>query len=59
VHRASRLYLGDAVEDAVDAAHTMQGLLVIAAAGNDGGAGDDGDVASPGIVEYRNLCRRS
>ena len=43
------IILGDAVEDAVDAAYDA-GIVVVAAAGNDGGAGDDGDVASPGIV---------
>lgn len=44
------IILGDAVEDAVDDAYNA-GIVVIAAAGNDGGSGDDGDVASPGIVD--------
>ena len=35
-----------AVDDAID-----QGIFVVAAAGNDGGPDDDGDVASPGGVE--------
>jgi len=43
------IILGDAVEDAVDAAYDA-GIVVIAAAGNDGES-DDGDVASPGIVD--------
>ncbi|NCF96399.1 MAG: S8 family serine peptidase [Euryarchaeota archaeon] len=43
------IILGDAVEDAVDAAYDA-GIVVVAAAGNDGGSDDDGDVASPGIV---------
>ena len=42
------IILGDAVEDAVDAAYDA-GIVVVAAAGNDG-ENDDGDVASPGIV---------
>lgn len=42
------IILGDAVEDAVDAAYDA-GIVVVAAAGNDG-LDDDGDVASPGIV---------
>ncbi|MAH91435.1 MAG: hypothetical protein CMA11_06665 [Euryarchaeota archaeon] len=41
--------LGDAVEDSVDAAYDA-GIVVVAAAGNDGGDNDDGDVASPGSV---------
>ena len=41
--------LGDAVEDAVETAYDA-GIVVVAAAGNDG-ANDDGDVASPGIVD--------
>ncbi|HIG02970.1 MAG TPA: hypothetical protein EYQ53_01090 [Candidatus Poseidoniales archaeon] len=40
---------GDAVEQAVDDAYDA-GIVVIAAAGNDG-ENDDGDVASPGSVE--------
>ena len=44
------IILGDAVEDAVESAYNA-GIVVIAAAGNDGGTNDDGDVASPGIVE--------
>ena len=40
----------DALEAAVDRA-IDQGIFVIAAAGNDGGPDDDGDVASPGSVE--------
>ena len=43
------IILGDAVEDAVDNAYDA-GIVVIAAAGNDG-EDDDGDVASPGIVD--------
>lgn len=44
------IILGDAVEDAVEDAYNA-GIVVIAAAGNDGGSGDDGDVSSPGIVD--------
>ena len=40
----------DALEAAVDRA-IDQGVFVVAAAGNDGGSDDDGDVASPGGVE--------
>ena len=40
----------DALEAAVDRA-IDQGVFVVAAAGNDGGPDDDGDVASPGSVE--------
>ena len=43
------IILGDAVEDAVESAYDA-GIVVIAAAGNDG-ENDDGDVASPGIVD--------
>ncbi len=43
------IILGDAVEEAVDNAYDA-GIVVIAAAGNDG-TNDDGDVASPGIVD--------
>ena len=43
------IILGDAVEDAVENAYDA-GIVVIAAAGNDG-RDDDGDVASPGIVD--------
>ena len=43
------IILGDAVEDSVDSAYDA-GIVVIAAAGNDG-ENDDGDVASPGIVD--------
>ena len=39
----------DALEDAVDRA-IDEGIFVVAAAGNDGGPDDDGDVASPGSV---------
>lgn len=39
----------DALEAAVDRA-LDDGIYVVAAAGNDGGADDDGDVASPGSV---------
>ena len=44
------IILGDQVEDAVENAYN-EGIVVVAAAGNDGGANDDGDVASPGIVD--------
>ena len=40
---------GDDVESAVDSAYD-QGIVVVAAAGNDG-SNDDGDVASPGTVD--------
>jgi subtilisin family serine protease len=40
----------DELEEAVDNA-INQGIFVVAAAGNDGGPDDDGDVASPGSVE--------
>ncbi|MBB70711.1 MAG: hypothetical protein CMB28_06365 [Euryarchaeota archaeon] len=43
------IILGDAVEDAVENAYDA-GIVVIAAAGNDG-KNDDGDVSSPGIVD--------
>ena len=43
------IILGDAVEEAVEAAYNA-GIVVVAAAGNDG-QNDDGDVASPGIVD--------
>lgn len=43
------IILGDAVEDSVEAAYDA-GIVVVAAAGNDG-ENDDGDVASPGIVD--------
>ena len=38
--------LENAVQDALE-----QGIFVVAAAGNDGGQDDDGDVSSPGSVE--------
>ena len=41
---------GRASEAAVERA-LAQGIFVVAAAGNDGGSNDDGDVASPGSVE--------
>ena len=41
---------GRASEAAVERALT-QGIFIVAAAGNDGGSGDDGDVASPGSVD--------
>lgn len=41
---------GRASEAAVERA-LAQGIFVVAAAGNDGGSGDDGDVASPGSVD--------
>jgi len=44
------IILGDAVETAVENAYDA-GIVVIAAAGNDGGSNDDGDVSSPGIVQ--------
>ncbi len=40
----------DELEDAVNRA-INQGIYVVAAAGNDGGENDDGDVSSPGSVE--------
>ena len=40
----------DELEDAVNRA-INQGIYVVAAAGNDGGDNDDGDVSSPGSVE--------
>ncbi|MBN16896.1 MAG: S8 family serine peptidase [Candidatus Thermoplasmatota archaeon] len=40
----------DQLEEAVDNAIDV-GIFVVAAAGNDGGADDDGDVSSPGSVE--------
>ena len=40
----------DELEDAVNRA-INQGIYVVAAAGNDGGEDDDGDVSSPGSVE--------
>ena len=40
----------DDLEDAVNRA-INQGIYVVAAAGNDGGQDDDGDVSSPGSVE--------
>lgn len=40
----------DELEDAVNRA-INQGIYVVAAAGNDGGNDDDGDVSSPGSVE--------
>jgi len=43
------IILGDAVEESVENAYDA-GIVVIAAAGNDG-QDDDGDVASPGIVD--------
>ncbi len=46
----SPLALGKASERAVRDAVNV-GVLVVAAAGNDGGSGDDGEVASPGNVE--------
>lgn len=42
------------IEDSVNDA-TARGIFVIAAAGNDGGEDDDGDVASPGS-ERRVIC---
>ena len=45
---------GRTIEDAVADA-TTRGIFVIAAAGNDGGEEDDGDVASPG-GERRVIC---
>ena len=48
---------GRTIEDSVNDA-TARGIFVVAAAGNDGGADDDGDVASPGS-ERRVICRRS
>ena len=43
------IILGDAVEESVENAYDA-GIVVIAAAGNDG-QNDDGDVSSPGIVD--------
>ncbi len=45
---------GRSIEDSVNDA-TARGIFVVAAAGNDGGEGDDGDVASPGS-ERRVIC---
>lgn len=45
---------GRTIEDSVNDA-TARGIFVIAAAGNDGGEDDDGDVASPGS-ERRVIC---
>lgn len=45
---------GRTIEDSVNDA-TARGIFVIAAAGNDGGENDDGDVASPGS-ERRVIC---
>ena len=45
---------GRTVEDSVNDA-TARGIFVVAAAGNDGGENDDGDVASPGS-ERRVIC---
>ena len=45
---------GRSIEDSVNDA-TARGIFVIAAAGNDGGENDDGDVASPGS-ERRVIC---
>jgi len=45
---------GRTIEDAVADA-TTRGIFVVAAAGNDGGEEDDGDVASPG-GERRVIC---
>ena len=43
------IILGDAVENSVEDAYNA-GIVVVAAAGNDG-QNDDGDVASPGLVD--------
>ena len=45
---------GRTIEDSVNDA-TARGIFVVAAAGNDGGEDDDGDVASPGS-ERRVIC---
>ena len=45
---------GRTIEDSVNDA-TARGIFVVAAAGNDGGENDDGDVASPGS-ERRVIC---
>ena len=45
---------GRTIEDSVNDA-TARGIFVVAAAGNDGGEEDDGDVASPGS-ERRVIC---
>lgn len=45
---------GRTIEDSVNDA-TARGIYVVAAAGNDGGEDDDGDVASPGS-ERRVIC---
>jgi serine protease AprX len=45
---------GRTIEDSVNDA-TARGIFVVAAAGNDGGEDDDGDVASPGS-ERRAIC---
>ena len=45
---------GRSIEDSVNDA-TARGIFVVAAAGNDGGEDDDGDVASPGS-ERRVIC---
>ena len=45
---------GRTIEDSVNDA-TARGIFVVAAAGNDGGNDDDGDVASPGS-ERRVIC---
>jgi subtilisin family serine protease len=45
---------GRTIEDSVNDA-TARGIFVVAAAGNDGGENDDGDVASPGS-ERRAIC---
>lgn len=45
---------GRTIEDSVNDA-TTRGIFVVAAAGNDGGEDDDGDVASPGS-ERRVIC---
>jgi len=45
---------GRTIEDSVNDA-TARGIFVVAAAGNDGGNEDDGDVASPGS-ERRVIC---
>ena len=45
---------GDAADDAIN-----QGIVVIAAAGNDGGPDDDGDVAHPSSEKISYLCWRS
>ncbi len=42
--------IGSRTRDAVTQA-VQNGVLVVAAAGNDGGPGDDGDVATPGVLQ--------